>query len=79
MMLILYVTQNCPNCPKVKQYLISKNISFDVKDAEKCYKECFEYGIQSIPSVRLGNDVLPIGNDLKKLSAWLRKRGLMGG
>lgn len=78
-MLILYVTKHCPNCPKVKLYLISKNVAFDIKDAEKIPGECEKYNIQSVPTVRLDNDVLPIGNDLKKLSVWLRKRGLIRG
>jgi glutaredoxin len=76
-MLILYVTKQCPNCPKVKQYLISKNVAFDIKDAEKIPGECEKYNIQSVPSVRLDNDVLTVGNGTKKLEKWLKERGLV--
>lgn len=76
-MMILYVTKHCPNCPKVKVYLIGKNVDFEIRDAERLPEECAYYNIESIPSVRLDNDVLPIGNDMKKLSAWLKKRGLV--
>ena len=76
-MLILYVTNNCPKCPKVKTYLLGKNINFEIRYADRLPDECMYYNVQSIPSVRLGNDVLPIGNDMKKLSNWLKKRGLV--
>ena len=75
-MLILYVTRNCPNCPKVKAYLVSKNVEFEIRDAERIPDECAYYNIQSVPTVRLDNDVLPVGNDMKKLSGFLRRKGL---
>jgi glutaredoxin len=74
--LILYVTKNCPNCPKVKTYLISKGVDFDICDAEKNPEQCDRYNIQAVPSVRLDNDVLPVGNDTRRLGKWLKERGL---
>lgn len=75
-MLILYTTKICPNCPKVKKYLVDKKIEFKEVDAEKVPQECEYYGIQSVPCVRFGEDVLTVGNDLRRLVGFLRKKNI---
>jgi glutaredoxin len=75
MSLIFYTARFCPTCPKVKRWLDSKGIQYEERDAEKIPSECDYYGIQSLPTVRIDEQVLPVGNDLRKLERWLRKNG----
>jgi len=61
----------------VRKWLTSKGIEYEERDAEKIPQECVWYEIQSLPTVRIGNEILAVGNDMRKLQKWLKKHGVM--
>jgi glutaredoxin len=77
MNLILYSASFCPTCPKIGKYLESRGIRYEERDVEKYRDDCDRYEIQSLPTVRIGEQVLAVGNDTRKLERFLRTNGLL--
>ena len=74
-MVKVYSFETCPWCDKVKKYLKSKNVDFEVRDIElneDYAKECIEIsGDTAVPVTTIDGKNFVLGFDKPKLDALL--------
>ena len=74
-MVKVYSFETCPWCDKVKKYLKSKNVEFEVRDielSEEAAKECVQIsGDTAVPVTTIDGKNFVLGFDKPKLDAML--------
>ncbi len=67
--ILLFTTKTCPNCPNAKRQLSSAGIEYTLIDAEDESAKAREYGIKSVPTLVVGDNVI---TGVGPIMAWIK-------